>query len=56
MRNHDLGFYSHLSPVVALVPLSRRLPQQHKSLKVLVAALVMPGKSSHIQIIGDSSC
>ena len=38
------------------MPLSRRLPQQHKSPKVLVAALAMPGKASHIQIIEDSSC
>ena len=56
MRNYDLGFYSHISPALALVPLSRRLPPQHKSLKVLPVALVMPGKSSYIQITGDSSC
>jgi hypothetical protein len=56
MRNHDLGSHSHFSPALLLVPLSRRLPQQHKSPKVLVAALAMPEKASHIQIIGDSSC
>jgi len=56
MRNHNLGLHSHLSPALPLVPLSRRLLQQHKSPKVLVAALVMLGKAAHIQIIGDSSC
>jgi hypothetical protein len=51
-----LEIYYYLSPELSLVPLCRRLPQQHKSLKVLLVALEMLGKASHIQIIEDSRC
>jgi hypothetical protein len=56
IRNYDLGVYSYLSPVLPSVPLSRRLPQQHKSSKVLFVTLATMRKASHIQIIGDNSC